>query len=294
MDKFDQYGKPIPLPRPDAVHAIADLARAAEVAKAVPRRGQYQDAGEFIVLRDKDGSEQATWIERRAPPLERKTGTVPVNDIDSFIYYWKQHVVFGHIYAQMSPAKFVGVLNDHAPNGAGLNVEDRPDHRDHRVVYEVKHSTEWNTWEKINCTKFESNEQLARFIERNMPDFVEPSGARMAEIALNFLLKADVEFTSVQRLQDGNIQLGYTNNVNASAGGAAIPEMCRIRIPVFEGINATLYDIETRFRYRKAGDKVVFWFELVRPHKVLELAFRDLWAHVGKQTDTHIILGKPE
>ncbi|MCA3109867.1 MAG: DUF2303 family protein [Rhodocyclaceae bacterium] len=274
-----------------AVVEAAELGRRIAAATATPRRGSYQDAGEFIILRNADGSERVEWIQKVAPWPERKTGTVPVNDIDSFIFYWKQHVEDGHIYAQMSPAKFVGVLNDHQPNGVEGPIADR---RDHRVIYEVKHSTEWSTWEKISCQRFESNEQLARFIERNMPDFVEPSGARMAEIALNFLLKADVEFTSVQRLQDGNIQLGYTNNVNASAGGAAIPEMCRIRIPVFEGINATLYDIETRFRYRKAGDKVVFWFELVRPHKVLELAFRDLWEHVGKQTSEHIILGRPE
>lgn len=287
MDKFAT-----PLPRADAVHAIADLARAAEVAKIEPRRGRYQDAAEFVILRNADGSERIEVLEYRAPLPYRRSGTVPVSDIDSFVYYWNQYAEDGQIYAQMAPAKFVGVLNDHAPTSSDLDEPGGP--RDHRVVYEVKYSTELDTWAKMDGQKFESNEALARFIERNMPDFVEPSGARMAEIALNFLLKADVEFTSVQRLQDGHIQLGYANNVNASAGGAAIPEACRIRIPVFEGINAKLYDVQARFRYRKVGEKVIFWFELVRPHKVLELAFRDLWEHVGKQTGRHIILGKPE
>lgn len=36
------------------------------------------------------------------------------------------------------------------------------------------------------------------------------------------------------------------------------------------------------------------WYELVRPHKVLEAAFRAVWAQIEEQTGTKILLGSPE
>jgi uncharacterized protein YfdQ (DUF2303 family) len=296
-DKFGDFPRQMPTPAAippnadSAAHLAASLARQLEVAKLEPRRGKYLDAADYVILRDASGAENLIPLTEHAPAPERKAGTVYVDDIDSFIHYWEGHNENGHIYAQYQPAQFIGVLNDHVAEEA-----ECPGRRDHRVVYGIKHSPEWDAWTGHDgvARKFSGNEELAFFIEENMQDFVEPTGARMAEVALNFRLKADVEFTSVQRLQDGHIQFGYQNNVNADAGGAAIPETFRVRIPVFAGINARLYDVNARFRFRKVGSGVIFWYDLIRPHKVIEQAFRDLWSLVGEKTEQTIILGRPE
>jgi uncharacterized protein YfdQ (DUF2303 family) len=276
-----------------AVVEAAELGRRIAVATATPRKGSYQDAGEFIVLRNAAGDERIEWIMDTCPAPERKTGTVALDDADSFLAYWKSHQEGGHIYARMLPAvEFTAVLNDHQSTAPG--------YRDHRAVFKVSHSPEWNVWTEHNGRgkPFNDNEALALFLQDNLPDIAKPEPAKMLQIATNFRVKQDIVFNAVQRLQDGNMDIGYTNTVDASAGSdkggkLTIPETFTIKIPVFAGLGASLYDIEARFRYRMQDRKAILWYELVRPHKVVELAFSDLVKQITKSAGTPILFGAP-
>lgn len=288
MDKdsliSDEYDTP-------AVIQAAELGRKLAVATATPRRGSYQDAGEFVILRDAAGNERMEAVDFRAPAPGRRTGKVELHDAESFLAYWAEQQEGGHIYASMKPVKFTAVLNDHVKEKAG--------HRDHRAEFTVTHSPEWNTWtgRSGRDKAFASNEELALFFQDNLPDIVHPSAADMLKIATSFRVQQDVAFTVVQRLQDGNMSLGYSNNVSATAGepdaAITIPETFRIDIPVFAGLKAPLYSVQARFRYRMQERKAVLWYELVRPAKVIEQAFADLVAQIDKDANTKILFGTP-
>lgn len=276
---------------PSDTQIAADLGRQSALANMKPIRANEIDGLEYVILR-KGGNEMLIPVEGKKAPPHRKTGTVKLKDADSFCAYYHMHGNGAPVYATLEPAKFIAVLNDHTKDVAG--------HRDHRAEFEVRHSREWNIWTKHNGqgAAFGSNEAFALFIEENSLDIVNPDPARMLQLALNFRVKADVTFSHAQRLQDGNIALQYQNIVTAHGGAAAgdlsIPELFAICIPVFNGIEAHKYTIEARFRYRLREGKLTLWYELVRPHKVMELAFKEMWEQIVAETNAPILHGSPE
>lgn len=272
---------------------IADLARRGDPATFTPRNASYRDAAPFIVLRNGDGIERVEWLKEKLADPTRKTGTVKLNDAKSFIAYYGIHGNGAPVYATLTPARFVAVLNEHTKTAAGW--------RDHRADFIVQHSPEWMVWSKHDGAgaALNSNEAFALFLEENAPDIVKPEPATMLAIALNFRVNADVQFSVAQRLEDGQIDLGYRNIVSASASSNAggklkIPEQFAIEIPVWNGIESKRYKIDARFRYRLREGKLTIWYELVRPHKVVEQAFKDVWNEIEKATKAPILHGTPE
>jgi len=283
----------------NVVGTAAELGRMLAVAQAEPTTSKGLDDCPYIILRDADGKERIEWLKEKVIEPHRKTGTVKLNDVESFNAYYAIHGNGAPVYATMQPAKFIAVLNEH--------TKDKADYRDHRAVFTVEHSKEWATWTNRSGhdKPFASNEAFALFLEDNAPDIIDPSSAHMLQIALNFRVKADVAFSVAQRLQDGQINLGYSNLVNASAEGAAaepggapvkltIPEKFTIEIPVFAGLDAPKYRVSARFRYRLREGKLSLWFELERPHKVVEAAFKVLWDSIKDTTKAPVLHGTPE
>lgn len=275
------------------VAEAAELGRRLALAQMEPKKGNYPDAAPFVILRNSDGSECVEKIYHTVHPPERKTGTVKLNDADSFISYYRMHSNGAPIYGSLQPAQFVAILNDHTKEYAGW--------RDHRAIFTVAMSPEWTVWKNHDGSgkTFGSNEAFALFLEDNAPDIIQPDAAKMLQIALNFRVHADVRFSLAQRLQDGHIDFGYQNVVSASAGSSAggklqIPEQFRISIPVFAGIDAKKYQIDARFRYRLREGTLSIWYELIRPQKVMEQAFKDLWKQIDDRTTGPLLLGTPE
>ena len=275
-----------------AVAEAAELGRRLAVAEAKPQVPPIKDGAPYIVLRDADGKERVEWLEETVLPPYRKTGTVKLNDAESFIAYYGTHGNGAPVYATLQPARFLAVLNDHTKDAAGW--------QDYRADFTVKHSKEYEVWTKHNGkgAAFGSNEAFAIFLEENAPDIVKPDPTTMLAIALNFRVNSDVAFSVAQRLEDGHIDFGYRNVVNATAtsqtgGKLKIPEQFVIEVPVWDGLTAKKYRIEARFRYRLNDGKLALWYELVRPHKVVELAFKDLWEQIVKATKAPILHGTP-
>jgi len=277
------------------VAEAAELGRKLAVAQQTPQRASgVLDAVPYIVLRKADGTEEPIALERHLEPPHRKTGAVKLNDAESFILYYGVHGNGAPVYATMKPAKFVAVLNEHTKDAAGW--------RDHRADFTVKHSAEWDTWMNHNGSgaAFNSNDSFAVFLEDNAPDIVEPSPADMLAMALNFRVNESVAYSKAIRLQDGHTELVYDNLVSADGGNdlgngrISIPETFCIKVPVFDGMTATQYEMHARFRFRLTSGKLSIWYELIRPHKVIEQAFRDLWKQIGEKTGAPILHGTPD
>lgn len=267
-----------------------------EVSKhrANPKVTSLPHAQPYIILKDAAGNERVEWLDKVFDVPTQQKGCVRLKDAESFIRYFNAYKGDASaIYATMVPCKFVAVIDEDYTDGDAL-----PNWREFRAEFTPDYSTEKETWWAANRKPFDSTEAFALFLEDNLPDIVEPEGATMLEIALNFRVNQDVRYSSAQRLSDGHIDLGYQNIVEAGATGPAgriqIPEQFRIEVPIFAGVGAPKYGIDARFRYRLSSGNLKLWYELVRPHKVLETAFTDLWTKVGAETVRQILLGTPE
>lgn len=216
----------------------------------------------------------------------RLKGTTVLSDEASFIDYVVLHLSKGtDLYFQSSPPVFLSVFNADRP--------DSPDWSDHRAVYKCPLSVEWKTWFGADGNKM-GQEDFARFVEANLPDIIDPEAANMLEIALTLEAKKKVNFASGLRLSNGSNQLTYEEQVDGTAakGNLTIPETITIGIPVFEG--GDRYKIEAHFRYRIAdGGKLTMWFELVRPHKVIEDAVKTARTSIETATGLSAFNGTP-
>lgn len=222
----------------------------------------------------------------------RKSGTVQMSDARSFAAFFKMHDIGSLIYASLSPAQFVGVLND--------NLKDAADWRDHRVVFQPKHSDPWKKWMYRNGPDkaFSGNVEFAEWLEDQSLDVVEPTGAAMMQMALSFRATESAKYSKAASLQDGSVTFEYDRTVKGSstiAGGKAkIPENFAIEIPVFDGPDEPKYRITARFRYRLIGGGLRIWYQLERPQLVMETAFKEIWSKIEMATKASILYGMPE
>ena len=124
---------------------------------------------------------------------------------------------------------------------------------------------------------------FAKFIEDNLPDIAEPNGSDLLIISRSLEAKKKVDFESAVRLDNGETQFTYNEEIKGTAGKGTleIPEIFVLGIPVFHGGDA--YKLEARLRYRINDGQLLMWFDLLRPERLLEDAFNQVIARVKEQ-----------
>lgn len=221
----------------------------------------------------------------------RKRGSPVFHDVASFIAHFNIHKISGsRIFGQVETPKFIAVLNDHEQGIAGWG--------DHKATYACPLSKEWKAWKQFAGTPRDQI-AFAEFIETNMPDIFstgpdEPSAADMLQIATSFKAQKKVNFASGQRLDNGQVDFTFVEDLQGTAGpkgSIKVPERFFIAVPVFEG--GSPYKIEAKLRWRLKDGSLTMWFDLVRDHKVLEAAFMDVWKEIAEGTETIIWRGTP-
>lgn len=230
-------------------------------------------------------------LERLLPEPTRRRGADLVRDVASFIAVVNRFKnAATTLYRRTRPEpRFLACFNDHSPEAPGW--------RDHCVVYECPISPEWHEWTKASGRSM-SQTDFALFIERNLPDLVTmeggPTPAQMLEVSRTLQAKKKVNFASGTRLDNGEIQFRYEEQIEGTAGKGdiKIPEQFHLGIPVFEG--GEPYAVVARLRYR-IGERgeLSMWFDLERPHKIVEDAVLQLVAKVEVDTGLVPINGEP-
>lgn len=215
----------------------------------------------------------------------RKKGDVELHDAESFTRYFNRHANEGsQIYATKNPPRFIGVLNDH--------TNSMPDWKDFRAVYSCPLSHEWKVW-AANDGKAMSQVDFAVFIEKNLLDIVHPDSSYILEVSRTLEAKKKVSFASGVRLTNGEHQLIYEEEIQGttSKGKLDIPEGFVLGVAVLEG--GEPYRIEANLRYRIKEATLVMWYELVRPHKILEDAVNQVFKDIENATARQIFTGTP-
>lgn len=254
--------------------AIRDLTMASTVVDSIDRN-PYAVLPEGYNVHDLE-----TFLEKPA----RKRGNAVLRDTKSFVrYVIEEASKDSRIYGSYNPPGFTAVFND---------TRQGPGWRDHTATYSCPVSVEWQTW-KANNGKQMTQEQFAQFIEDNLPDIATPPAADMLEISRTLEAKKKVNFASGIRLSNGQNELTYEEQISGTAakGKLTVPEEFTIGLPVLEG--GPRYAVTARLRYRIGdGGKMAMWFDLVRPHKIIEDAIREVWTQIENQTGIEISNGE--
>ncbi|SFM55884.1 DUF2303 family protein [Nitrosomonas communis] len=233
-------------------------------------------------------------IKLKAIP-QRKTGQVILNDAESFIDYINRHKLDNSttLYCQTNYEKgdvnFIVVFNDHIGMATGQQW------RDHLASFEPGKSIEWERWAK-NDREVMTQREFALFIEDNLRDIATvegmPTGQQLLEMALSFEANQDMRFKSAIRLQNGGVQMSFVqDDDSATLAKMQLFDKISIGIPVFW--NGDAYRIDARLRYRARDSKLVFWYELIRPDKVIEDATKVLINTIKEKTEVFFYFGDP-
>ena len=226
-------------------------------------------------------------IEKAGAEPFRKTGTVSLSDLASFNTFVSDQGedATTYVYANPDARTLTAVLNDHAKDG---NIAGW---RDLRAVYTAELSREFAIWMAKNAAPMDQ-ESFAIFLEDNIADVCEPSGETLLAIALSLQAKTEVNFSSARRLDNGQVQFTFTENIEARAMGGSIdiPREFVIGVRLFK--NGEGYKVRARLKYRMASGKVKFWYELDRPENAIEDAFK---AHIeeARANGFTVLIGKP-
>lgn len=272
----------------EGVSAIGDVLQLAQNAAAAMRTPESAggDAAPFLVIPKNHTIES---LEHTLGAPLRVRATVSINDAESFIAYINKHKTQAtSLYGVMGDKpSFLAVIDDHAP--------DHPAWRNHKATYSCPLSPEWLIWtSKDNNAKAKTQVDFARFIEDNLLDIIEPTSAEMLAVSRTLEAKKSVQFASGVRLDNGDVQFTFNEETKGTAGKGTleVPERFGIAIPVFEG--GDKYAVDARFRYRiSEGGQLTMWYELERPHKVIEHATKEVWKAIGDGTELPIINGNP-
>lgn len=212
----------------------------------------------------------------RDRPL-RTEQTVKHSNANSFIEYYKKFWNTNTaVFLDTENNIFTAVFDYHHPSS--------PNWCFHKSSFQLKSTPEWQNWRGSNNKKM-TQEEFGLFIEDNLVEIVNPPNGEMLEIALSLQAKTTVDFSKATRLDNGQVQFTYSENIDGKAGanGALkIPDLFTIGLRLYEGGDP--YQMDARFRYRiKEGD-LTLWYELVRPHKVVEANVRDTTALIEANT----------
>lgn len=240
-----------------------------------------QDGAPFVVLRNADGSERIEYIPPSMKVVPQRTiRRARAVDIDGLLTYWKAHATGeSNIYFNGKDTIHC-IFDDH--------VKGVPEFCGHTLTYTMLPSPELERWTQKNTVHFATTEAFAEFIENNVADFVDPTGARMLEIALNFHATSKASYSKAVRLQNGSIQLQYTQENNAGAGTIAVPDGFRIVIRIFD-YAIDKYAIDARLRWRLKGSALEIWYELIDLEKILREASDRLIMDIEAKTERKIL-----
>lgn len=248
----------------------------------------------FILVKNAEGGLEVRGLDELAldrPKTVRRV--ITLHDQDGFSAYVNAFKLEGRtrIYGDRLSGRVSAVLDDHKSS-------DPADASwcDHRAVLLLADSPQWAAWRAHDGEKM-AQVEFAEFLEDRVDDIIEPAGAQMLEIAMRLEAAKSADFRSAIRLDSGQVQFRYEENVKAqtSAGGEEIkiPTMIKLRLPVYFG--GQEYEIDARFRYRLSQGGLALFYKLGFRERLELDAFRTVAKSVGETTGIPVWLAaEPE
>lgn len=204
-------------------------------------------------------------------------------DVGSFIaYVGTRKDDRAIVTANEKASAFTAILDYHHERAAAFG--------EHVATLKLTPTEEWSAWAASN-RKPMTQQAFAEFIESNLPDIAEPNGATILEVSKSLQIDKKVNFLSSTRLQDGNREFVFQESQDASAckGTMRVPETFTLGLAPFLG--AAKYSLTARLRFRMEEGKLTLWYDLLRPHKVIEDAFESVVQEIATGLKMAILRG---
>lgn len=260
----------------------------------------------------------------------RRKGTARLSDLQSLIDWTNRFkgdtsALFAN--PDMAAPSLTCIADYHAAGPVdvdGIAGDSTARHCHHRAIYDFPLSDEWKAWMAISDSPLEK-EEMGEFIEaqalaimdptpailrgtvmdKNEPwenrliETVQKIGGRYGQLAqlLEISRQFQIYETSnlkVQKNRDtGEQEVQFLNEHKTPDGQPInIPNLIIIAIPVFMG--GAPYRMTVRFRYRKSGATLKFFFSIHNPEKVFEAALKEALDKARDETALPLFMGQPE
>lgn len=275
----------VDVPDLNDVQAIIDVARRGE-----PTILQDSIGREYLILPaiGPGGAVVSTALELkpRNPLLpDHINARVAMDDMASFIAYVNTYDD-GHRIIFARGNALVAKLDWHKGGPIDTN---KPSVNAHTAKWTIAYSEQWKRWSGIDG-RWLDQKMLAEFLEENMGDVLEPSGANLLEMISNVTSKRKVEFTQSLRLADGTGKLEYKETETGTTTEMRVPTEIAIGIPVFFG-DQTADRVRLFLRYDVDGGKLKFMLKMHRAAMILDAALRDRAEQVHAATSVVVMMG---
>lgn len=253
-------------------------------------RGQQIDPEKPYIVVAPDGSLLDVDLDRWREGPTRATGTHRPATLQSLIdvtsRYETDHLA---VWVHPTSGKVVAVLDDHLPGG----TENGPQFAEHRAELQLVHTPEWNYWIGQDG-KMAGQEAFAEHIEGGLEEIAEPAGADLLEIVSTFHATTKATFKQSIRLQSGQQQLTYDEDVNATAGGKAnmtVPTSIVLVLSPFMGEDPVR--LFARFRFRITDGRLQLGYKIHRPELAVEAQLDKVKDTLGKEFEGRVFVGEP-
>ncbi len=152
----------------------------------------------------------------------------------------------------------------------------------------------WERWNGAN-RKMLPQTEFAELVEDGITEIASPSGTELLELAQTLQAKKDVSFRSSHRLQSGEIQVAYVEELDASAGrngDLTIPTGIVLYFAPFDGADPR--QLKARLRFRLNGQKLTLGVIIDDLEAFIQSAVEDEIAKVAASyPELLIVWGRP-
>lgn len=218
------------------------------------------------------------------PKPLRVDRTIEAFTPEAFVDYFRQfQTEHSRVFCNTRTGEFIGIIDYH---GAGQGEQQWCAHV---VKYVCPLSTEWLRW-KGASGKFMTQVEFAEFIEDNLRDVAQPAAADLLEIVTTLEASKSVSFKSGVRLDNGQVNLSYVENVDGMAGKVGqflIPNKIVLGIRVLH--HGAAYAIDANFRYRIVDATLKMKFDILNLQGVEEKAIGDVHALLSRELGAGLV-----
>jgi len=218
----------------------------------------------------------------------RKEGKAFFYDLDSFIDALNKHKIAGETEVFASEDVIRAVLNSHGSQDAG--------HGDNVLVLLLAETDEWRAWQgviKNGLTQI----RFAEFLDQYIHTIAAPDGASLVRLIRDLQLTRSVQFRQAVNLDDGSVNLAYTNQVEqgqpAARGDIRLPSELVIVVRMHIGEAPVTLRVRLRFRLDDERHTVKFMF-FVRDLETTRLeAMNAIGKQIVEKTQVRVWCGSP-
>lgn len=258
--------------------------------------GEQLEPGGFYAFKMGDHVETIDLLDRNLERPRRKTGTVRVEDIASFVQYYSKHADSdSEMYVNIEAGTVTAVLNAHmsTPGIAVLDEDGSARWGDHRLILTLAKTDAWKRWTSQD-RQFLKQAEFADFIDDNRADIRKPTAAEMLELVQHFQTQKKVTFNSAIVLANGDRRLTFTEETEAGGGARGdlvVPSTLELGIAPFD--DSEPYVVTARFRYRIQGGALYMGVLLDNADDVLKDAVKTVVTRLQDELGITVMRGVP-